>query len=116
LPSRNLTRRTTLTAFATAAVAALAARPLAARADDATVTIDNFSFAPETLTVAAGTKVTFTNRDDIPHTVVSTAHPPAFRSSPLDTGDSFSFTFAAAGSFPYFCSLHPHMQGTIVVT
>jgi len=84
-----------------------------ARAADAEVTIDNFTFSPQTLTIKAGTKVTWTNRDDIPHTVASTTK--AFKSPALDTDDSYSFTFTTAGSYEYFCSLHPHMTGTIVV-
>ena len=84
-----------------------------ARAADAEVTIDNFTFSPQTLTIKAGTKVTWTNRDDIPHIVASTTK--AFRSPALDTDDSYSFTFTTAGSYEYFCSLHPHMTGTIVV-
>jgi len=84
-----------------------------ARAADAEVTIDNFTFSPQTLTIKAGTKVTWTNRDDIPHTVASATK--AFKSPALDTDDSYSFTFTTAGSYEYFCSLHPHMTGTIVV-
>jgi plastocyanin len=79
------------------------------------VTVDNFSFNPAKLTVPRGTKIVFTNRDDIPHTVTSALRPPSFKSAPLDTGDSFSFVFDKPGTFAYFCSLHPHMQGTIVV-
>ena len=84
----------------------------AARAEEIEVKIDNFTFAPQKLTVKAGTTVTWINQDDIPHTVVSTGH---FRSKPLDTGDKFTFTFTTAGSFVYFCSLHPHMQASITV-
>jgi amicyanin len=84
-----------------------------AYAEDASVTIDNFTFDPPVLTVKAGASVTFTNRDDIPHTVVATNK--AFRSRPLDTGDKFSFTFTAPGTYDYFCSLHPHMKAQIVV-
>ena len=83
-----------------------------AHAEDAKVTIDNFTFNPQVVTVKAGTKVTWSNQDDIPHTV---AGPPAFKSKALDTDDSFSFTFTAPGTYMYFCSLHPHMTGTIVV-
>ena len=71
--------------------------------------IDNFTFSPADLTVAPGTTVTWVNGDDIPHTVVATSG--AFRSRALDTEDMFSFTFARAGEFEYFCSLHPHMTG-----
>jgi plastocyanin len=81
----------------------------------AEVKIDNFSFAPATLTVAVGTAVTWTNRDDIPHTVVSTDDPRAFKSKVLDTDEKFSYTFTKAGTFPYFCSVHPKMTGTVVV-
>ena len=83
-----------------------------ARADDTAVTIDNFTFSPAELTVKVGTTVTWTNHDDIPHTVVS---PGKFRSKAMDTDNSFSFTFTAAGDYKYFCSLHPHMTGTIKV-
>lgn len=79
------------------------------------VTIDNFVFKPAELTIKAGTTVTWTNRDDIPHTVTDAAHPPTFRSPALDTDDSTSVTFKTPGIYHYFCSLHPHMQGTVIV-
>jgi plastocyanin len=79
----------------------------------ANVKIDNFSFGPGTLTVSVGTTVTWTNRDDLPHTVVSTEG--AFKSKVLDTDEKFSFTFSKAGAFPYFCSIHPKMTGKVVV-
>jgi len=79
----------------------------------AAVTIGNFTFKAPVVTVRPGTTVTWTNGDDIPHTVVSKDG--VFRSKVLDTGDHFSFTFAKAGQFGYFCSLHPHMTGTIIV-
>jgi plastocyanin len=81
----------------------------------AEVKIDNFSFGPATLTVAVGTTVTWTNRDDIPHTVVSAEDPKVFKSKVLDTDEKFSFTFAKAGTFPYYCSIHPKMTGKVVV-
>jgi plastocyanin len=84
-----------------------------ARAEDATVKIDNFTFEPQKLTIKAGTTVTWKNEDDIPHTVASATK--AFKSKALDTDDSFSFTFTTPGTFEYFCSLHPHMTATIVV-
>jgi plastocyanin len=89
--------------------------PLAARAEPAAaeVKIDNFTFAPQRLSIKPGTTVTWINEDDIPHTVAATGK--EFRSKVLDTNDKFSFTFTAAGTFEYFCSLHPHMTGTIVV-
>ena len=77
------------------------------------VTMDNFTFTPPELTVAVGTTVKFVNHDDIPHTVVDKNK--AYRSKALDTDDSFSFTFANAGTFDYFCGLHPHMVGKIIV-
>jgi len=77
------------------------------------VKIDNFSFAPGTLTVPVGTTVTWTNRDDIPHTVVSTEG--VFKSKVLDTDEKFHFAFSKAGSYPYFCSIHPKMTGKVVV-
>src|ERR1700675_3416752 len=79
------------------------------------VKIDNFSFTPVTLTVTAGSTVTWTNRDDIPHTVVSTDDPKAFKSKVLDTDEKFSFTFSKAGTYPYFCSIHPKMTGKVIV-
>jgi plastocyanin len=77
------------------------------------VKIDNFSFGPTTLTVPVGTTVTWTNRDDIPHTVVSTEG--AFKSKVLDTDEKFAFTFNKPGSYSYFCSIHPKMTGKVVV-
>jgi plastocyanin len=79
------------------------------------INIDNFTFGPAMLTVAAGSKVTWTNRDDIPHTVVDAADQRQFKSSPLDTGDSFSYVFGKPGTYRFFCSIHPRMQGTVVV-
>jgi plastocyanin len=79
----------------------------------ADVKADNFSFAPALLTVSVGTIVTWTNRDDIPHTVVSTDS--VFKSKVLDTGEKFSYTFSRPGSYSYACSIHPKMTGTVVV-
>jgi len=91
---------------------ALLAAP-AARAQDARVAIDNFTFNPPRLTIPVGTTVTWINQDDIPHVVASTGN--AFRSKALDTDDTFAFTFTRPGTYEYFCSLHPHMKATIVV-
>jgi plastocyanin len=84
-------------------------------AQDATnvITIDNFTFTPKELTVAVGTTVKWVNHDDIPHTVANKDK--AFRSQALDTDDSYSFTFISAGTFDYFCGLHPHMVGKVIV-
>jgi plastocyanin len=79
------------------------------------VKIDNFTFGPGTLTVSVGTTVTWTNKDDIPHTVVSTDDVKTFKSKVLDTDEKFSFTFSKAGTYPYFCSIHPKMTGKVVV-
>jgi plastocyanin len=81
--------------------------------ETAEVKIDNFSFGPAALTVPVGTTVSWTNRDDIPHTVVSTDA--VFKSKALDTDEKFSFTFSKAGSYPYFCSIHPKMTGKVIV-
>jgi amicyanin len=94
----------------------LAGGVLVARAQTAaaTVSIDNFTFNPQTLTVKAGTTVTWTNKDDIPHGIAATAN--AFkRSAAMDTDGTYSFTFTTAGTYQYFCYIHPHMTGTIVV-
>ncbi len=72
-----------------------------------------FMFAPAELAVPAGSTVTWTNRDDEPHTVVSDGG--LFRSGALDTGESFSFRFDKPGTYRYACSIHPRMVGTIVV-
>ncbi len=85
-------------------------QPSAATAE---VKIDNFSFGPQTLTVPVGATVTWTNRDDIPHTVVSTDG--VFKSKVRDTDEKFSYTFAKAGTYLYYCSVHPKMTGKVVV-
>jgi plastocyanin len=87
----------------------------AVAAQDATnvVTINNFTFSQKELTVAVGTTVKWVNHDDTPHTVVEKKT--TFRSKALDTDDSYSFTFASAGTFDYFCALHPYMVGKVIV-
>ena len=94
-------------------LAGIAVMAAPAGAEDTAVKIENFTFAPQRLTVKAGTTVTWTNGDDIPHALASTTK--AFKSKVLDSEDKFSFTFTTAGVYEYFCSLHPHMTGTIVV-
>ena len=97
------------------AIAAAILLPLgafSAQADEVKVTIDNFTFTPPELKLKVGDTVTWTNHDDIPHTVVSAGK---FRSKAMDTDNAFSFTFTAAGEYKYFCSLHPHMTGMIKV-
>jgi plastocyanin len=83
-----------------------------AQAQELQVTIDNFTFSPAELKVKVGDTVTWTNHDDIPHTVVSAGK---YRSKAMDTDGKFSFTFTSAGDYKYFCSLHPHMTGMIKV-
>jgi plastocyanin len=85
-----------------------------AAAPDA-VSIANFAFSPTPLTVAPGTKVTWSNNDEEPHTVTSADGGKMFKSPALDTDDKFSFTFAKSGTYKYFCSIHPRMVGTIIV-
>ncbi len=77
------------------------------------VKIDNFNFTPPTLTVSPGTKVTWINKDDVPHTVTSVDK--KFGSKVLDTDEQFSFTFTAPGTYKYYCKVHPHMTGKIIV-
>ena len=77
------------------------------------VQIDNFTFAPGSIIVKAGTQVTWINHDDIPHTVDSTDG--KFRSGALDTDDKFEFRFAQPGEYPFYCRIHPKMTGKIVV-
>lgn len=93
-------------AFAGGAVQQTAASPAA-------VEIKNMHFTPDTLTIVAGTTVTWKNDDSSPHTVTDKGR--VFRSAGLDTGDTFSYTFASPGEFTYFCTIHPMMVGKIVV-
>ncbi len=86
----------------------------AQKAPGGTIAIENFTFNPAKLTVKAGTAVIWTNKDDIPHGIASSNN--AFtKSKALDTDDSYSFTFTTPGTYQYFCYVHPHMTGTIVV-
>jgi plastocyanin len=114
-PNRRLASTLALVfaiAMGSAAVWGMNSRALAQNAA-AKVTIDNFTFAPAELTISVGTTVTWDNHDDIPHSVVEKNK--LFRSKALDTEDSYSFTFTSAGSYDYFCGLHPHMVGKIIV-
>jgi plastocyanin len=77
------------------------------------IKIDNFSFGPQTVTVPVGTTVTWVNRDDIPHTSVSTEG--VFKSKVMDADEKFTYTFTKAGTYPYSCTIHPKMTGQIVV-
>jgi plastocyanin len=98
--------------LATAIAAAVLLQPGVARAQEIDVTIDNFTFTPNDMKVKVGDTVTWTNHDDIPHTVVSAGK---FRSKTMDTDDKYSFTFTSPGDYKYFCALHPHMTGMIKV-
>lgn len=93
----------------------LAGTPSVAANDQASaqVKIDNFSFGPQTVTVPVGATVTWTNADDIPHTSVSTDG--VFKSKVMDTDEKFSYTFTKAGTYPYYCTIHPKMTGQVVV-
>jgi amicyanin len=93
--------------------AMLAVASVAAQDVTDVITVDNFTFTPPELTVAVGRTVKWVNHDDIPHTVANKDK--AFRSQALDTDDSYSFTFTSAGTFDYFCGLHPHMVGKVIV-
>ncbi len=109
-----ITRRF-LSAAAGLTAARLASYGPVRAAATAAITMDNFTFTPAVLTVAIGTTVIWTNHDDIPHTVVVAGPGQALKSPVLDTDDAFTFSFAKVGAYKYFCSLHPHMQGTVLV-
>ena len=106
-------------------IAAKEAAPLAAHPGEAAaaapreapnqVVIDNFTFNPPRLVIPAGAKVTWVNRDDVPHTATSTSKPRLFNSGTLDTDDRFEHVFKAPGTYEYFCAVHPHMTGQIIV-
>jgi len=102
-----------LRAFAAGAAVCCVVYAATALPAETRASIDNFTFKPDTIPVPVGTTVVWENDDDIPHTVVSLDG--TFRSSALDTEDKFSFTFDKAGTFEYFCSLHPHMKAKVVV-
>ena len=96
-----------------AALAVVLALCGTACAEDTVIKIENFTFNPPEVTIKPGATVTWKNADDIPHSVVEDAT--KFRSKPLDTGETFSMTFTKAGEIGYFCGLHPHMKGKIIV-
>jgi len=95
-----------------AASPAPATQPAAATA---TVKITDFHFDPESVTVAHGASVTWVNQDDVPHTATAKGDKPLFDSKALDTDEHYSFTFTTAGTYTYYCKVHPHMTGTIIV-
>ena len=102
-----------LRAFAAGAAVCCAVYAALAAPGETRLTIDNFTFKPDTVTVAVGTRIVWQNDDDIPHSIVETTG--KFHSPALDTEDKFSFIFDKAGTFEYFCGLHPHMKGKVVV-
>jgi plastocyanin len=79
------------------------------------VTIDQFAYSPRELTVPAGTRVTWVNRDDVPHTVTSAETPRRFNSGTLDTDGQFTHLFTTPGTYEYFCAVHPKMTGKVIV-
>jgi plastocyanin len=91
------------------------AAPLTTKEEATQVVIDNFAFSPREITVAPGTRVTWVNHDDVPHTATSSVKPRAFDSGALDTDGTFSFVFKAPGTYDYFCAVHPHMTGKVIV-
>jgi amicyanin len=97
-----------------AGLTALAATTTARAEDAAAVRIDNFTFQPPMLRIKAGTEVTWTNQDDIPHSIVLGAL--GVRSKAMDTDTSFAYRFTKPGTYNYICGLHPHMKGQVVVT
>ncbi len=107
--------KTTITSTVIAAALMLFAAhlPAGSKANTDMVKIDNFSFTPQSLTVHPGTTVTWINKDDVPHTV--TSNEKKFKSPALDTDERFTFTFSAPGTYSYYCSVHPHMTGKIIV-
>jgi plastocyanin len=102
-----------MTALISFQVTPLGVAAAPAAAGKAEVKIDNFNFSPVVLTVKAGTQITWTNGDDIPHTVVSDDQ--TFKSKVLGTGEKFTFTAAKPGTYSYSCSIHPNMTGKVVV-
>lgn len=108
-------RRSLITkaALAILGVTVLCSSSAASASDAARILIKDFTFEPSGLTVTAGSTVTWVNMDDEPHTVVSDAG--VFRSSAMDTSESFSFKFDKPGTYHFTCSIHPRMSGTIIV-
>jgi plastocyanin len=103
-----------LRAFAAGAAVCCVVYGALAASGETQLTIDNFTFKPDAVTVPVGTRIVWVNDDDIPHSIVETTG--KFHSPALDTEDKFSFIFDKAGSYEYFCGLHPHMKGKVVVT
>lgn len=114
-PLRLSRRALCLAAGSLALCAPGAAAQSAVPVPAARVAIRNFAFAPATVTVPAGTRVVWTNRDEEPHAIRSADPALPFQSAALDTGETFALTFDKPGRYAYFCSIHPHMVGTVIV-
>ena len=112
--ARRVVLRRALGAGAGGVIAVLGMRARGADTGGTQVMIDNFAFAPAILRVKAGTTVTWVNHDDIPHSILCV--PLNVHSHPMDTDQSFSYTFMTAGSYDYICGIHPHMHGQVVVS
>jgi plastocyanin len=117
MTKRNLFFSTLVLVLPLALASVLVLQPARAKGEPAAspleVQVDNFTFGPATLTVPVDSTVTWVNKDDLPHTVASTDG--VFKSKALDTDDKYSYTFTKAGTYPYFCTIHPKMVGKIVV-
>jgi plastocyanin len=117
MSKRNLLLSGLALALPLALASVLMLHPTRAKSEPAAspleVQVDNFTFGPATLTVPVNSTVTWVNKDDLPHVIASTDG--VFKSKALDTDDKYSYTFTKAGTYPYFCSIHPKMVGKIVV-
>jgi len=107
-----------IVALSLALAAVVILHPTRAKSEDTKtapmeVHVDNFTFGPDTLTVTANSTVTWVNKDDVPHVIAS--NDGLFKSKALDTDDKYSYTFTKAGTYAYYCSIHPKMVGKIVV-
>ena len=115
---KNFLFASLIVALPLAVIIALLLHPLRAKGkesktDPKQVRVDNFTFNPEMLSVSVNTPVTWVNKDDIPHVIASTDG--LFNSKALDTDQQYSYTFTKAGTYVYFCAIHPKMEGKIVV-
>jgi plastocyanin len=117
MTKKNLLLSSLALALPLALASVLILHPTRAKSEDKAspleVRVDNFTFGPDTLTVPVNSTVTWVNKDDLPHVIASTDG--VFKSKALDTDDKYSYTFTKAGTYPYFCSIHPKMVGKIVV-
>ena len=115
---KNLFLSGLVVALPMALAAVLILHPTRAKSEDTKgssmeVRVDNFTFGPDTLTVPVNSTVTWVNKDDVPHVISS--NDGLFKSKALDTDDKYSYTFSKAGTYSYYCSIHPKMVGKVVV-